>query len=433
MLFSDIALIDEDLHYHEHRWVGIVGNRISYISDAAPDPSELSKYGEVYDGRGKTLMSAFYNAHAHAPMTLLRGYAEGLPLQQWLFDRVFPFEDKITDEDAYWATLLACAEMARFGVVSFSDMYMNTEARIRAVVESGLKANIADNFTTFEDKPYGEHPSFSFNEHIVDAYHKSADGRILIDYCVHAEYTSRPMAVADIAQISKEKGLHVHVHVSETEHEHEECKQRHNGLTPVQYFDSLGVFECPTTAAHCVWVEDADIDILAKKGVFVACNPASNMKLGSGFAPIPRMLEKGVSVALGTDGPASNNNHDFMQDMYLMSLIYKGKSLDPSVLSPKQVLHAATRVGALSQGREDCGCLKVGAKADIIVIDTSGPSWTPAIDQLSNLVYAGHGSDVCLTMSDGAIVYRDGEWPTLDIERIKTEVNAATARIRASL
>ncbi|MGI6104753.1 MAG: amidohydrolase [Raoultibacter sp.] len=433
MLFSDIAVLDENFVYREHQWVGIIDKHICYISDTPPLPQEAESYGEVYDGRDKMLMVAFYNAHAHAPMTLLRGYTEGLPLQKWLFDRVFPFEDKITGQDAYWATLLACAEMARYGVVSFSDMYMFSEDRIRAVIDSGMKANIADNFTTSEDKPYSEHPASAFNEQLVDTYHQSAEGRIRIDYCVHAEYTSHPKAVADIAQVSKEKGLHLHVHVSETKLEHEECKQRHGGLTPVQYFDSLGVFENPVTAAHCVWVEEEDIEILAQKGAFVACNPASNMKLASGFAPIPQMLERGVSVALGTDGPASNNNHDFMQDMYLMSLIYKGKALDPTVLSPEQVLMAATRTGALSQGRDDCGMIKTGMKADLIVIDTSGPSWTPAFNQLSNLVYAGHGSDICLTMVDGKVVYRDGAWPTLDLERIKKEVSTAAARIQASI
>lgn len=433
MLFEDIAILDENLDFQEHRWVGVVEGKIVFIGDKAPEAQEADVYGEVYDGRNKLLMPGFYNAHAHAPMTLLRGYAESLPLQSWLNDMVFPFEAKIEGEDAYWAMLLACAEMARYGVVSFSDMYYHSEERIRAVTECGMKMNLCEGLIAFEEKPYRDYPIYDLNEQMIKSYHNSADGRIVIDYNIHAEYTSTATAVADIAALAKEKGLRIHLHASETRTEHEECKQRRGGLTPIQYFESLGVLENPTTAAHCVWVEDADIEILADRNAFVACNPASNMKLGSGFAPIPKMLEKGVSVALGTDGVASNNNHDMMQDMYLMSLVYKGAALDPSVLTPQQVLHSATRVGALSQGREDCGVLKVGAKADLAVLDTSGPSWAPAINPLYNVVFAGHGSDVCLTMVDGEVVYRDGTWPTLDIERAKAETDAAAKRIIAEL
>ena len=211
------------------------------------------------------------------------------------------------------------------------------------------------------------------------------------------------------------------VHVSETRLEHEECKERHGGLTPVRYFDSLGLFDVPVTAAHCVWVDDGDIDILAQRGVFVAVNPASNMKLGSGFAPVPKMLERGVEVCLGTDGMASNNNHDLMQDLYLLALLYKGSTGDPAAVEPKQALRAATRAGALSQGREDCGLVAVGAKADLCVLDVTGPSWAPMTNPLVNVVYAGHGADVRLTMCDGRTVYHDGAWPTLDVERAKAE------------
>lgn len=433
MLFEDIALLDENLEYREHCWVGTRDGKIAFLDDKAPAPEVAAEFGESYSGTDKLLMSGFFNAHAHAPMTLLRGYAEGLPLHNWLNDKVFPFEAKITEEDAYWATLLACAEMARYGVVSFSDMYYLSEARIKAVTESGLKVNLCDTLVAFEDKPYKEYPVCEVIEGLIRGHHDTVDGRIKIDYNIHSEYITQPTPVADVAQLACEKGLHVHVHVSETRSEHEECKQRHGGLTPVEYFNKLGIFDSPTTAAHCVWVEDSDIEILAEKGVYVACNPASNMKLGSGFAPIPKMLDRGVAVALGTDGVASNNNHDMMQELYLMSLIYKGHTLDPSVVTPQQVLTAATRTGALSQGREDCGYVAVGAKADLCVLDTSGPSWAPDTNPLYNVVFAGHGSDVCLTMVDGQVVYRDGTYPTLDIEEAKAKTAEATKRIIASL
>lgn len=433
MLFADIDLLDENLDYRTHQWVGVRDGRISYIGDVAPAGEEAAAYGEAYDGRGKLLCPAFYNAHAHAPMTLLRGYAENLPLQAWLNDQVFPFEAKITPEDCYWGTLLSCAEMARYGVVGFSDMYYHMEEGARAALDAGLKMNLSDSLLAFNGEGLADLPVDAQNRRLSRDFQGAGDGRIVVDCNIHAEYTSNPHAVADLAAFAREQGLRVQVHVSETQSEHEECKARHGGLTPVRYFDSLGVFDVPVTAAHCVWVDDGDLDVLAERGVFVAANPASNMKLGSGFAPVPKMLERGVKVCLGTDGMASNNNNDMMQDMYLLALLYKGSTHDPAVVTPKQALGAATRMGALSQGREDCGYVAVGAKADLCVLDVSGPSWAPMTNPLVNVVYAGHGTDVCLTMCDGRVVYRDGACPTLDVERAKAEVNSRTKRIIAEL
>lgn len=431
MLFADIDLLDENLDLRRHQWVGVKDGRIAYLGDAEPKAPE--QYGERYDGAGRLLAPAFYNAHAHAPMTLLRGYAENLPLQAWLNDAVWPFEAKMTAEDNYWATLLACAEMARYGVVSFSDMYYHTDERVQAVRQAGMKANLCESELYFEPKPFSEYATAARCEEYVRKYHGMDDGRILIDYNIHAEYTSNPQTCADIAAVAKEKGLRMHLHLSETKSEHEECKGRHDGMTPLQYFNSIGVLDVPTTAAHGVWCEPADFDIMLEKGVFVAANPASNMKLASGFAPIPAMLERGVNVCLGTDGMASNNNHDMVADLYLLALLYKGSSGDPAVVTPKQALAAATRTGALSQGREDCGVIAEGMRADVTVFDTTGPSWAPMTDPLCNLVYSGHGSDVVLTLCDGNVVYREGEWPGIDVERAKAEVTQRTQRIIAEV
>ncbi len=433
MLFADIDLLDENLDFRAHQWVGVRDGRIAYVGGAAPEEGEAASFGEVYDGRGKLLMPAFYNAHAHAPMTLLRGYAEDLPLRAWLNDLVFPFEAKITPEDCYWGALLSCIEMARYGCVGFSDMYYHMEEGARAAIDAGVKMNLSDSLLAFDGEGLDELPVKGNLDRLTRDLQGAADGRIVVDCNVHAEYTSNPRAVADLAAYAKERGLRVQVHVSETRLEHEECKERHGGLTPVRYFESLGLFDCPTTAAHCVWVDDGDIEVLARRGVFVAANPASNMKLGSGFAPVSEMLERGVRVCLGTDGMASNNNHDMMQDLYLLALSAKGAACDPTAISPKQALAAATRTGALSQGREDCGYVGVGARADLCVLDVTGPSWTPMTNPLVNVVYAGHGADVCLTMCDGRVVYRDGQWPLVDAERAKAEVAARTRRIVGEL
>lgn len=431
MLFANIGIIDENFEYAAGQWVGVADGKIDYIG--GEEPADAAKYGEVYDGAGKLLMPGLYNAHAHAPMTLLRGYAENLPLQAWLEQKCWPFEGKMTGEDNYWATLLAGAEMLRFGVVSFSDMYYHTPERARAVDELGMKANLCTSPLAFEPKPIQEYEIFAEMEDGINNVDGMADGRIRFEGCIHAEYTNNDVCAKSVFDWAKQHGTRVHVHVSETKSEVEDCRARHDGMSPVQWLESLGAFDVPAIAAHCVWVGDDDIAILAKHGVTVAHNPASNMKLSSGFAPVKAMLDAGVNVALGTDGMASNNNHDMFQDMYLMAMLPKGNLLDPTAITPQEALRAATRAGALAQGREDCGLVKEGFAADLCVLDVSGPSWCPANDVPTNVVYAGRGSDVVLTMCDGAVVYRDGAWPGIDIDRVKAEVAERTQRIQAEL
>ena len=436
MLFKNIAIIDENFAYQPSKFVGIKDAAIDYIGDAAP--ANAADYGQEYDGTGKLLLPALYNAHAHAPMTLLRGFAENLPLDRWLNEKCWPFEAKMTDDDNYWATLLACAEMARYGVVGFSDMYYSTVARAKAVAESGLKANLCEGLLAFEPKPYSEYPIAAMNEEFVRNLHGTEDGRIRIDYNIHAEYTSNEQVCRDIVAILRENGLRLHLHLSETEKEVNECKERHDGLSPVEYFESLGAFDIPCTAAHCVWLSENDIDILDKHGVYVANNPVSNMKLGSGFAPIPEMLRRNMKVCVGSDGMASNNNHNLFGDLYVMSLIYKGYNLDPTAVEPAQTLRAASRTGALSQGREDCGLVKEGFRADLCVMDVTGPQWCPMTDPIYNVAYAGDGSDVVLTLCDGKVVYDgaaapESRFPGIDLERTKREVSDRAKRIISEL
>ena len=431
MLFKNISILDENFECRERQWVGVEGAQIAYIGDA--EPADAARFGEVYDGEGKLLMPAMVNAHAHAPMTLLRGYAENLPLQAWLEQKCWPFEGKMTGDDNYWATLLAGAEMLRYGTVSFSDMYYHTPERAKAVDELGMKANLCTSPLAFEPKPIQEYPVFAEMEDGITNVDGMADGRVRFEGCIHAEYTNNDVTAKSVFDWAREHDTRVHVHVSETEFEVNGCRERHDGKSPVQWLESLGAFDCPAIAAHCVWVDDDDIAILAKHDVTVAHNPASNMKLSSGFAPVAKMLDAGVNVALGTDGMASNNNHDMFQDMYLMAMLPKGSQLDPTLITPQQALFAATRAGALAQGREDCGLVKEGFRADLCVLDVTGPSWCPANDVPTNVVYAGHGSDVVMTMCDGKVVYRDGAWPTIDIDRIKTEVAERTARIQKEL
>ena len=288
--------------------------------------------------------------------------------------------------------------------------------------------HLSRGLTVFDDSDYTDLPAYRDNVRLRGEWNGANNGRLIGDLCIHGEYTSNPKIVEAVAQHARETGARIQIHLSETQTEHEECKGRH-GLTPAAYMEKHGIFDSPTTAAHCVWLEDEAFDILKRHGVTVACCPASNLKLASGYANVPKMLESGINVALGTDGAASNNNLNIMQDMYLFGVVYKGFYHDSTLLTPAQVLHTATRAGALSQGRTDCGKLAVGYKADLCVIDTDMPQFTPMTDAACNVVYAAQGADVRLTMVDGEVLYRDGEFKTIDIEKVKAETQKRTDAI----
>lgn len=430
ILFEHIDLIDGTGVHTPHAYVGVRNGRIDYVGTQAPP----QPYDEHYDGCDKILMPGLYNAHTHVPMTLLRGRGEGLPLDRWLNEAIFPFEDLLTDEAVYYASLLGIAEMMRFGVVSCSDMYFHSDAIVKAVLDSGFKGNVTNCITCFDpEKVYEDTSDAAINRHLLANYHGAHDGRVLVDYSLHAEYTSTEKMTRTLVEAAQAAGVRMQVHVSETASEVQGCKERHNGKTPVAYLADCGLFDVPTTAAHCVWLEGDDLAILADKGVFVATNPASNAKLGSGIADVLAMREAGITVALGTDGVASNNNHNMFADMYLLALMQRAANHSPEGLTPAQVIEIATRNGALSQGRSDCGDVAVGMRADLVVLDAHVPWMQPAPDVVGNVVYAAQGSDVVLTMIDGQVVYRADSYLTLDVERALFEVRAACDAITAQL
>ena len=257
MLFCNIDLLDENFKTQKNQYVGVKDGRIAYIG--AEEPQE--DFGERYDGRHRLLLPGFYNVHSHAPMTLLRGYAENLPLQRWLGEKVFPFEDLLDEEAAYYGTLLAISEMLASGTVSFSDMYFFLDGMTKAIFESGIKCNLSRGLTVFDDSDYTDLPAYRDNVRLRGEWNGANGGRLLGDLCIHGEYTSNPKIVEAVAQHARDTGARIHIHLSETQTEHEECKGRH-GLTPAAYMEKHGIFDSPTTAAHCVWLEDEDFDIL---------------------------------------------------------------------------------------------------------------------------------------------------------------------------
>jgi 5-methylthioadenosine/S-adenosylhomocysteine deaminase len=436
-LFKNISVAGDSSHVLEGRDILIEGDRIVSIGpsggamalpeqtaeDAARKAGPDEAPAEIYDGRGKLAMPGFYNLHSHVPMTLLRGYGEGLPLKTWLFERVFPFEALLTEEDCYWGSLLGIAEMLASGTLSFSDMYLLTPGIARAVKESGIKANLSHGYSTVpKNKGFADSRAYEGTRFLIDAARKDSSGRLIADAAVHAEYTFGEARFGrQIADYCIQEGLRLQVHLSETKEEHEACKAK-RGLTPTAFFDSCGLFQVPTIAAHGVWLEDEDLDIFAQRGISLAHCPASNLKLASGMAPIQKIMDRGIRVGLGTDGAASNNNLNLLREASLASLLQKGLTGNPLALGPASLMQMACRNGALAQGRPDCGILEAGMKADIIVFDLDAPHMKPAYDPLVSVFHAADSGDIVLTMVDGKVLYKDREFTCIDIDRVMAEV-----------
>lgn len=440
MLFKDIKIIDEEFKVRSHMYVRTEGTRISYVGTECP---EMISGEEIYDGSGKVMMPALYNLHCHIPMTFLRGYGDGLPLARWLNEKIFPFEAKLTGEDVYWSTKLGAMELLASGCVSISDMYFFINDMARSLDESGMKANLGHGISSFDpDVKLHEMKGYKDTIELYNAakngvYGGSAgsqtDSRIKADMGLHAEYTSTEGLVRQIADAAYDEGLSIHVHLSETASEHAECKGRHNGLTPAAYFESCGLFKNKVAAAHCVYIEDADLEIMKAAGAVAVHNPSSNLKLGSGIVSIKSFAEKGLKLTLGTDGASSNNNLNMMEELHLAAVVSRGISQDANAVSNADMLKMATLNGALAQGRTDCGLIKAGYRADIAVIDTDRPHMQPDFDTLSNIMFSAQASDVVLTMTDGKVVYKNGEYMFIDKEKVYHEVNRRFERILGEL
>lgn len=418
MLFCNIGLVDENFDYKENMYVGVQGDKIEYIGKEKP----AKDYGEEYDGSRKVLMPGLVNAHTHSPMTLLRGYAENLPLDRWLNERVFPFEDRLNCDRAYYGTMLSIAEQLKSGTTSSSDMYFFQDGVLKAVKDAKAKTNFSRSLVSFDDDDFYHNDRVKEALEAVEKYHLTENGRIKVDMCLHAEYTNTLKFIEQFGEYTKDKGLINHIHLSETKSEHENCKQKY-GKTPARVFYDAGAMDAQTLFAHCVWIEPSDIELFKEKGASVAHCPASNLKLGSGVCDTYALLQNGINVAIGTDSAASNNSLDMLREMYLAAILPKGINNKADIITPKQILKMATRNGALAQGREDCGLVKEGFKADVIVLDLNKPNMYPDFDVINNIVYSANSSDVLLTMVDGEVLYRNGEFKYIDVEKVGFECN----------
>ena len=429
MLFKEITILNQNFDIEHDMYVGTKNDQIVYVGKDEPKED----FGEIYSGKNRLLMPGFYNAHAHSPMALMRGYGENLALMDWLNTRIFPFEDRLNSGAVYWGTLLCMAESLRYGIVSSSDMYYFIPDMAKAVADSGAKANISRAVANPMGMDIAKLPSMAEARDAISQFNGAENGRIIIDASIHAEYTSNEETVKAVADLAKETGVRMHVHLSETKSEHEQCKERRGGMSPAQYFNHLGIFDVPTIAAHCVWCEGEDFDILKEKGVTVASNPVSNLKLASGICNVTEMLKREIPVALGTDSVASNNNLNFFEEMKTFAILAKVREENPTVVTPQQALEAATINGALAQGRCDCGAIKEGNKADLLVLRTDTANMHPVHNMLNNIVYSASDGDIVMTMADGKVLYKDGEYTTIDIEKTIFETEAATAAILKQL
>jgi 5-methylthioadenosine/S-adenosylhomocysteine deaminase len=386
----------------------------------------------VIDAKNSVVMPGLVNTHTHAAMTLFRGYADDLQLADWLEGHIWPAEAKLTAEDVYKGSLLACLEMIRSGTTSFADMYFYMDETAKAVEASGLRASLCHGLIELWNEEKGE-TDLKEGKRFVRAWQGAADGRIKTMYGPHAPNTCSEEFLAKVREEASKDGAGIHIHLLETEAELLAMKERY-GKCSVHLLEDIGFFGPDVLAAHCVWLSDGDIEILGKRGVNVSHNVISNMKLASGIAPVHKMLEKGVNVSLGTDGCASNNNLDLFEEMKTAALLHKVNTFNPTALPAWQVLQMGTVNGAKALGTET-GMLKVGKKADLIVVDMKKPHLTPCFNVPSHLVYSARGSDVRTTIVNGKVLMDDYRVLALDEQKVMEEAQKAAedlvARVNA--
>lgn len=407
--------------------VGVKDGLIAYVG--AEPPAEPAK--RTIDCGGKILMPGLINTHCHAAMTLLRGYADDYLLHEWLFEKMIPAENKMDERAVLAGARIAYAEMLQTGTTSFSDMYFCQPASAQLALECGIRASLCNGPTVFTP----EEANFETNRGIIETkklisdFHNAGGGRIRADLAIHAQYTSPPELWEYVMKLYR-PGMVMHLHLSETNPEHIRCIEQ-TGKTPARVLYEAGVFDIPTLAAHCAWVSDSDMIIMREKGVSAAHNPVSNLKLASGIARVAAMLKAGVNVCLGTDGCSSNNTLDLFEELKLSALLQKGVTLDPLSVVAYDSLKMATVNGAKAQGRQGVvGQIKTGMEADIILIETDSVNILPVYNPIDAVVYSARGSDVCLTMVQGKILYENKEHTTIDIDFAKSEVkNYAVPRI----
>ncbi len=400
--------------------VGTEGQRIAFVGQA---PAGFVA-DEIIDCTGCAIMPGLVNTHTHLPMSLLRGFGGDTTLQEWLTTHIFPREAKLDEGLISLGTRLALAELLRGGVTCVNDMYMRLNLMATECETAGMRAVLTNGVMKF-----GEGKDLAENVAMLEKWGNKPDSLVRIAMSAHAEYTNTDETILACREAAEKYGALFHIHVSETALEHRECKERHGGRTPAAYLHSLGVLSDKALLAHCVHAEPEDIALIAKTGAHVLHCPESNLKLGSGVAPVPAMVKAGVNVTIGTDGAASNNNLDMFEEMHLAAILHKGVTFDPTVIPAAQALAMATENSARAL-HFDGGRIEAGKVADLAVVDLRVPHLQPVNNLLSNLLYSAGAGDVRMTMVNGKLVYKDGDYLTIDMERLYSELDREIARLR---
>lgn len=400
----------------------IEGQRIVAIGDIPAD----FKADKVIDGHDRLVIPGLINCHTHSYMAFMRNVADDLSFMDWLFGTIDPIEQKMTDEDAYQGARLAIIEMMKSGTTCFNDMQMNIHQTTRAVKESGMRAMISRGLVGSGDDEAGRSrlaQAFEEKEAFSDC------DRLTFMLGPHAPYTCDDAFMRIVSNKAKENNMGIHVHLSESESEISQIKEKY-GCTPIEMAEKNGLFDVNCIAAHCVQVTDSDIEILKKKNVSVVTNPASNMKLGNGFAPVKKFLDAGVNVCLGTDGAASNNSLNMFHEMSLLALIHKGVNRTPQCVSAQETFRIATFNGAKALGLEnEIGSIEVGKKADIALLNLDTPSLTPVNNLIAGLSYSANGSEVDTVIIDGKVTMEGRKILTMDEGETYARVNEIIKRI----
>ena len=395
-------------------------NLIAYIGQGKENKEE--KWDRQIDAKGNLLMPGFKNAHTHTAMTFLRSFADDLPLQSWLYESVFPREGQLTEDDIYWLDILGIMEYLTSGVTSNFDMYFFPEKNAKASIDCGFRTVQTSGLNNFGGTI----------EQLEEHYNVVNDMGELSSFILgfHAEYTTSKELMEGVASLAEKYHSPVFLHNAETALEVKECKERW-GMTPTQLTDSLGMYQYGGGGYHCVHMEDADFEIFKKRGLTAVTNPASNLKLASGVAPIKRYLDEGIALAIGTDGPASNNCLDMFREMFLTTALAKVRENDAACVPAEDVLYMATTAGAKCMGLDDCDRLAVGKKADIVMIDLQQPNMQPENNTVKNIVYSGSKSNVALTMVNGKVLYEAGKFDIgFEPSEIYAKANAVIGRMK---
>ncbi|MDY2699772.1 MAG: amidohydrolase [Lachnospiraceae bacterium] len=423
LLKSILAILPEDeKDVVKETNIYIEGSRIASIG-TKPEGFVADK---IINGKDRLAIPGLINCHTHSYMSFMRNVADDLSFMDWLFGTIDPIEQKMTDEDTYWGACLAIIEMMKSGTTCFNDMQMNIHQTTRAVKESGMRAVICRGLVGSGNDEAGQ-------MRLRQAYEErdaAADcDRLTFLLGPHAPYTCDDGFMRIVSEEAKKNHMGIHVHLSESESEIQQIKEKY-GCSPIEMADRNGLFDVPAIAAHCVQITESDMEILKNKNVSVVTNPASNMKLGNGFAPVPAMLEKGINVCLGTDGAASNNSLNMFHELSLLTLIHKGVQKTPQCVSAREGFRIATINGARALGLEkETGSLEAGKKADIAILNLNTPSLTPRNNLIAGLSYSANGSEVETVIIDGRITMENRKVLTLDEELVYSKINEIITRM----